>query len=207
MRRVNQLVPGFLCLLCLSLLSARPLWAQSTDRSFQVGAQLATVASGEFDSTDVGVGGRLSWHPLSLLGIEAEATFYPGDFADDPAFSASRFEGLFGATVGPRLGAVRPFAKLRPGFVSFSEAPEPFACILIFPPPLNCTMAAGQTLFALDVGGGVEWFPSAGTFVRADVGDRAIRYPSPTIDSDGTVQDEDFFGHDFRFTIGGGVKF
>jgi hypothetical protein len=204
MRRLNQLVLVFLC---LSLFSARPLWAQSDDRVFQAGAQVATIASGEFDSTDVGIGGRVSWHPFSLVGFEGEFTFYPGDFADAPAFSASRFEGLFGATVGPRLGAVRPFAKVRPGFVSFSEAPEPFACILIFPPPLNCAMASGPTLFALDVGGGIEWFPSSGTFVRVDVGDRVIRYLSPTIDNDGTVQDNDFFGHDFRFTVGGGFRF
>ena len=204
MRRPNQLVLAFLC---LSLFVVRPLRAQSDDRAFRVGAQVATIASGEFDKTDVGVGGRLSWHPVSLLGVEGELTFYPSDFADPPAFSASRFEGLFGATVGPRLGVVRPFAKLRPGFVSFSEAPAPFACILIFPPPLNCAMASGHTLFALDVGGGVEWLPSNGTFVRVDVGDRAVRYPSPTIDNEGTVQDNDFFGHDFRFTIGGGFTF
>ena len=204
MSRLNQLVLGFLC---LSLLSARPLSAQSADHVFQVGAQFATVTSGEFDKTDLGVGGRLSWHPMSLLGIEGEFNFFPGDFPDTPSFSASRVEGLFGATVGPRFGAIRPFAKLRPGFVAFGEAPAAFACILIFPPPLNCTMAAGQTLFALDIGGGVEFFPSDRTFIRADVGDRAIRYPSPTIDSEGTVRDEDFFGHDFRFTIGGGWRF
>ena len=204
MRRLNRLVLVFFG---LSLFFVRPLWAQIDDRVFHVGAQVATIASGEFDGTDVGVGGRLSWHPLPLVGFEGEFTFYPGDFADAPAFSASRFEGLFGATVGPRLGAVRPFAKVRPGFVSFSEAPEPFACILIFPPPLNCAMGSGHSLFALDVGGGVEWFPSSGTFVRVDVGDRAVRYPSPTIDNEGTVQDDDFFGHDFRFTIGGGFRF
>jgi hypothetical protein len=204
MRRLNRLFPGFLC---LSLFFSRPLSAQSDDRFFQVGAQLATIASGEFDSTDIGVGGRLSWLPLSFAGLEVEFTYYPGDFADEPAFSASRLEGLFGATVGPQFGAVRPFVKVRPGFVSFSEAPEPFGCILIFPPPLNCAMASGPTLFALDVGGGVEWLSSSGTFVRADLADRALRYQSPTIDNEGTVHDEDFFGHDFRFTIGGGFRF
>lgn len=203
MFRMNRLGFGFLC---LSLLSASNVWAQN-DHQFQIGGQLATVTSGEFDSTDIGVGGRLSWHPVSLLGLEGEFNVFPSDFPDDPAFSGSRFEGLFGATVGPRLGALRPFAKFRPGFVSYSEAPEPFACILIFPPPLNCTMAAGQTLFAMDIGGGIELYPSRGTFLRVDVSDRAVRYPSPAIASDGTVQDEDFFGHDFRFTVGGGVKF
>jgi hypothetical protein len=204
MRRLSQLSLVFPA---LSLFFASPLWAQTDDRVFRVGGQLATIASGEFDGAEVGVGGRLSWHPFPLVAFDGELTFYPGDFPDTPAFSASRFEGLFGATVGPRLGGVRPFAKVRPGFVSFAEAPEPFACILIFPPPLNCSMASGPTLFALDVGGGVEWFASGRTFVRVDVGDRAVRYPSPAIDNEGTVRDNDFFGHDFRFTVGGGFTF
>jgi Outer membrane protein beta-barrel domain len=191
----------------LVALSGLPLAAQSAEPRFQAGVQLPTSVSGEFDGTDVGIGGRLSWHPVPLLGVEGELAFYPGDFPDDPAFSASRVEGLFGATVGPRLGRLRPFAKLRPGFIAFDEAPAPFACILIFPPPLRCTMASGHTVFAFDLGGGLEWFPSGGTFVRVEAGDRAVRYPSPVIDGDGSIRDDDFFGHDFRFAIGGGFRF
>ena len=204
MRRFNVLI---LCVLGLIVLPAGPLSAQSADRPLQAAAHLATIASSEFDSTDVGVGGRLSWSPFPLVGLEGEFTFYPGDFADEPAFSGSRVEGLFGATLGPRLGAVRLFAKLRPGFVAFSRAPEPFACILIFPPPLNCTMASGPTVFAVDIGGGVEWFPTDRTVVRVDVGDRAIRYPGPAFDRGRNVHDEDFFGHDLRVSIGGGWRF
>ena len=189
------------------LLCARPVAAQSDEPRFEAGAQLATAASSEFDGTDVGVGGRLSWHPIALLGVEGEFSWYPGEFADERALSGGRVEGLFGATIGPRLGRVRPFVKLRPGFLTFREASEPIACILIFPPPLNCTLAAGQTVFALDLGGGVEWLPSNRTFVRVDAGDRAVRYPSPVIDSSGTVQDEAFFSHDFRFAVGGGFRF
>jgi hypothetical protein len=181
--------------------------AQDEGRAFQAGLQLAGAVSSEFDSTDVGVGGRLSWHPASLVGVEAELDWYPGDFADDPAFSGSRVEGLFGATIGPRIGALRPFAKLRPGFVAFREAPEPFACILIFPPPLRCQLGAGRTVFALDVGGGVEWLPSGRTFVRVDAGDRMMRYPGPAFTRDRTIRSDAFFGHDFRFSIGGGVRF
>lgn len=181
--------------------------AQSVDHRFQVGGHLATAVSSEFDETDVGLGARASWHPSSLLGVEAELTVYPSDLGENTPFSSSRFEGLFGATIGPRLGAIRPFAKLRPGFVTFSEAPEPVACILIFPPPLSCELAAGKTTFALDLGGGVEWFPTETTFVRIDAGDRMVRYPAPTVDAGGDVHDESFTGHDFRFTIGGGLRF
>jgi hypothetical protein len=168
---------------------------------------LAGSVSSEFDTTDVGFGGRGSWHPVPLVGVEGEVALYPGDLGGRVAFSGSRVEGLFGATVGPRLGRIRPFGKLRPGFVRFGEAPEPIACILIFPPPLRCTLAGGRTLFALDVGGGVEWLSSGRTFVRVDAGDRMVRYPVPTIDSSGAVRRESFAGHDVRFAIGGGLRF
>lgn len=204
MNRLLRLVSVFVVMAFVHPQSAA---AQSADPRFQAGAHLATVVSSEFDETEVGAGARLSWHPGALLGVEAEVTVYPGDLGQGVSFSAGRFEGLFGATVGPRFGAIRPFAKLRPGFVRVREAPEPVACILIFPPPLTCQLAGGTTLFALDVGGGVEWFPSAGTWVRVDAGDRMVRYPAPAIDSSGTVRDDSFTGHDFRFTIGGGVRF
>jgi hypothetical protein len=189
------------------LLASQHASAQTRDGQFQVGIHLAVVNSSELDEIDVGVGGLLSWRPSGLFGADAELTFYPSDFGDDPVFSASGFEGLFGVTVGPRIGAIRPFVKIRPGFVRFAEAPRPFACIAIFPPPLACQLGAGHTAFALDIGGGVEFQTTGIMFVRVDAGDRAVKYPGPVIDLGGTVQDESFFSHDFRFQIGGGLRF
>jgi hypothetical protein len=180
---------------------------QSTDR-FQLGGQVTAVNSSEFENTDVGFGALFGWHPSTLVGTEAELNFYPKDLGPDGAeFSSARVEGLFGVTVGPRLGPIRPFAKLRPGFVTFKEAPEPRPCILIFPPPLSCSLAAGTTLFALDVGGGVELFPSARVLFRVDVSDRMVRYPSPVLDNEGTPHEDSFYGHDFRFAAGAHVRF
>jgi hypothetical protein len=191
----------------LALLFSRPAAAQTDPHRFQVGAQLAGVVSSEFDGSDVGLGARFSWHAAPVLGAEAEFNFYPGDFADAPAFSSGRVEGLFGVTLGPRLGRHRVFAKLRPGFVNFRAASEPFACIAIFPPPLSCTLAAGKTVFAIDFGGGLEFFPTAGTFVRVDVGDRVMRYPRTVLENDGGIREGAFSSHDFRFAIGAGLRF
>ncbi len=185
----------------------REAGAQAAEKSFQVGVHFSVIDSSRFDDSDLGVGGRVSWHPTSLIGTEAELTFYPSDFAGEPAFSGSRVEGLFGVTVGPWLGRLRPFAKLRPGFVNFGDGPAFFPCILIFPPPLACRLSAGDTLFVLDLGGGVEFQTTDRTFIRVDVGDRAVRYPAPVLDTDGAVRDDSFFGHDFRFQIGGGFQF
>ena len=202
---MRYLVMG--CVVVAIASSSQQAFGQTSESTFQVGAHFTAVNSSEFDSSDFGVGARVSWHPASLLGAEAEFTFYPGDFADEPAFSGSRVEGLFGVTAGPQIGRFRAFAKVRPGFVQFSEAPEPFPCILIFPPPLACRMAGGETVFALDLGGGVEILATPRSFIRLDVGDRLVKYPGPVIDGEGTVRDDSFFGHDLRFQVGGGFRF
>lgn len=181
--------------------------AQSAADSFQVGGQLTVARSGQFESTELGLGARVSWHPIALLGIESAIDRYPAEFPGDSVpFSAARLEGLFGVTAGPRLGRVRPFAKIRAGFLRYSPAPEPFACIAIFPPPLNCLMAAGGTRPILDIGGGVAVLTGDRTFIRVDAGDRMVRYPGPSF-ADSRLRNTAFFGHDFRMSVGGGLRF
>jgi hypothetical protein len=203
---MNRCVP-VLAVVCLIVVA--PAGAQVRERPFEVGAQVVGASSGEFDTTDVGIGARLAWNLSSLVGAEAEMSFFPEDLSSDrgPTFSRSRIEGLFGATVGPVIGRIRPFAKVRPGFVMFRGAPRPFACVLIFPPPLACSIATGDTVFALDFGGGVEVFPSGWTFIRFDLSDRLMRYHGPVIDADREVRNDAFFGHDLRFAAGGGFRF
>ena len=177
--------------------------AQSSPGRFEVGVQVTTADLSEFDETDVGFGGRLAWNPAGIIGIEAEINAYP----EDLIFSGNRVEGLFGVTVGPRFDRVRPFGKLRSGFLSVGEARRPFACVLIYPPPLSCELASGETLALFDFGGGVEVSTTQRTFVRVEAGDRLVKYPGPVIDRSGMVHDDSFFGHDFRFAVGAGLRF
>jgi hypothetical protein len=188
-----ELITGLLSALVVLLPGS--LLAQ--DRPFEIGGQITFTEAGPFDEGDVGVGVRVGWRPRGLLGVEAELNVYPSDVpGEGVAVSSSRVEGLFGVTVGPQLGIVRPFARLRPGFLRYQEAPEPVACILIFPPPLSCQLAAGQTLFAFDIGGGVEVAIGRAMLFRVDIGDRMVRYPDP-YETD----------HDVRVGVGWAVKF
>lgn len=181
--------------------------AQSGSARFEVGAQVVVARSGEFDETDLGVGGRVSWNPIGLLGLEGEVTVYPRDYPGDRAFSAGRTEALFGGTLGPRLNRVRPFALFRTGFLTMQRAPRPFACILIYPPPLSCLLAAGQTLTLFDLGGGVELFATPKTFLRVDIGDRIVKYPGPALRGDRSSTTDRAYGHDLRIAAGGGLRF
>ena len=181
--------------------------AQTTTARFEVGVQLSSAMSSQFDDSDHGIGGRLAWRPGNWIGLESELVLYPSDFPDQVAFSRRRIEGLFGATFGPTLGRARPFVKLRSGFLKVQEAPKPFACIAIFPPPLACQLGAGDTLPAFDLGGGLEWFATKRTFVRIDAGDQILKYPGPVFDADRNVRDEGFFSHNLRFAVGAGLRF
>jgi hypothetical protein len=116
-------------------------------------------------------------------------------------------EGLFGATVGPRVGSVRLFAKGRVGFLNVRPASQPFACILIFPPPLSCELGAGRTLPVFDVGGGLELFPTRRTFARVEIGDRVLKYPGPALARRGAILEHAFVSHDLRFAAGAGLRF
>jgi len=168
---------------------------------------LAIAFSSQFDASDAGIGGRVGWQMTPLVGVEAEIAHYPSHFPGDRPFSRARLEGLFGATVGPRVGRVRLFARVRPGFLRVQPAPGPLPCITIFPPPIACELATGRTLMAFDLGGGVDVGVGERTFVRVDAGDRLVKYPGPVFDTDRNVHDEAFFGHDLRVAVGGGLRF
>jgi len=198
---------GPLAVLCALVLAPSAALAQGETARFELGAHFASAVPSEFDATDTGFGGRAAWRPSEAVRVETELNLYPGAFPRERGFSRGRIEALFGATAGLELGRVWPFAKARPGLVRFQGASEPFACILIYPPPLTCVLAAGRTLFALDLGGGVDLIVKRGSFVRIDVGDRLVRYPGLVFDSQQNVRERAFFRHELRFSAGAGLRF
>lgn len=196
-----------LLLLVYSPYAAAQSLATSVADTLRLGVHVSSVALSGFDESDLGIGGRVSWYPLGLIGVEAEMTFYPRDYPESRAFSRGRREALFGATVGPTFGRVRPFARARAGFTRFQEAPQPFPCILIFPPPLQCSLASGATARAIDIGGGLEVIATRRTFLRFDAGDLLLRYPGPVFDNEGAVRENGFLSHNLRISLGGGLAF
>ena len=191
----------FACLFLPRLASAQP-----AEPPFRLGALVATVSSEEFDTVETGAGVLLAWHPTPLVGAEVEVAFHPADVGQ-PAFSSGRVETLFGVTIGASSGRFRPFAKIRPGILRFWKAPEPVACIAIFPSPVQCTLAAGKTVVGLDLGGGFELLTTRRTFVRVDAGDRLLSFPGPVRDREGRPREDGYFAHDLRIAVGGGLRF
>jgi hypothetical protein len=190
-----------------TVVSAQSGRASPSGNSFEVGAQITSARIRQLDTNDVGFGGRLSWFPTPFVGVEGELNLFAADIPDRPAISRGRVEALFGVTAGPRMNWWRPFGRARAGVLRVDSAPQPIACIQIFPPPLQCALAGGGSLVAIDLGGGFEVFTSAKTFVRFDLGDRMLKYSGPALDRNGGVHDGAFFDHDLRATVGGGWRF
>jgi hypothetical protein len=192
----------------LSIVPGLALAQSSLDRSFEATAQIAVNDLAELETTEVGLGGRLGFRAGSLFTFEGELNFYPSDVPEAIQVTSSRLEGLFGVKVGPRFDRWSIFGKFRPGFVQFAEAPAPFPCIAIYPPPLSCVLGAGGNVFALDLGGGVELYPSERSLIRVDASDRMLHYPGPAIRQGREVVLEDgFWAHGLRLAIGAGFRF
>jgi hypothetical protein len=187
------------------LLLAGPAGAQTSDRRGDVSAQVSVRSLHEFDETEAGFGARLSYRFSRWLGADGEVNFFPGDVGS-PAFSASRLEGLAGLRFGPHLGSTGVFLAVRGGAVHFSEAPEPFPCIAIFPPPLVCAIG-GETVATVQLTGGVEIFPGDRWVVRVEAGDQLLRYSGPAFTPDRDVIDDSRWSHNFKATASVGLRF
>jgi hypothetical protein len=188
----------------LVLLAATPA-ARAGDSRLDASLQLSVTQHGTFDETDVGGGAQISYRLTGWLALDAHLNWFPGDLGD-PAFSGSRTQGLLGVKAGPHLGRSGVYAAVRPGFLRFGEAPAPFACILIYPPPLECSVAAGETALALDLMAGYQALLGERTILRLEVGDGLVRYPGPAI-TDREIEDDAFWKHGLRVTVAVGWRF
>ncbi len=180
--------------------------AAAQERRFELGLEVPVVKLSQLDETDTGVGLRLGFDLSRSVALEAALGFFPADLGE-PAFSGSRTQALLGLKLGRRGEKAGVFATLKGGVTSFSEAPGPIACILIYPPPLTCQLAGGDTLPTVGFGGALEYYPSSRAVLRLEVGDQLLRYPGPVIDGEGEVRDGDFWDHDLRLSVGFGWRF
>ncbi len=194
------------CALVIGLLgTGQPAAAQSNRRDVSVHVVVETLR--ELESTDVGLSGRLGWRLSQWLTVEGEAGMFPVDLPVGRPVTAARAEVLAGVTVGPTLRRLRPYARLRAGGLRVAASPGPVACILIFPPPLTCELAGGRSMFAIDIGGGVEISVSPRAFARVDIGNRLARFPGPAFDGDHVMHDGSFSVYDLRIAVGAGWRF
>jgi len=181
----------------LLIVPAQNAQAQSRSETpkVEVGAQYTVLRINGFgaaDATDSGVGGRLTFNITKGFGVEGVVNFFPQgriNFATlSTALDSNRMQGLFGVKYGIRREKVGIFAKVRPGFIRFSQGT----------PAVGTTSSATQ--LALDYGGVLELYPSRPFALRFDVGDTVIRYDNP-------VFVNPFFTHNLQISTGVAFRF
>jgi hypothetical protein len=197
---------GRACVLVVGL-SGLAAAAEPAERRADVAVRFVLTDYGQFDEKDMGVGVDLSYRFADWLAADAQLSLFPDELGEPASFSDSRIEGLFGLRAGHRFGGAGVYGAVRPGFVKFSEPSEPRPCILIFPPPLECTLAGGTSVFALNYGVGLEAFPGDRAVFRVEVGDLMLRYPGPVLADNMAVLDDHLWRHNLRATASVGIRF
>ena len=175
----------------------------------EIGGHVGVLRLSELDTTDAGVGADAVWHVAPAIAIDGAFTWFPGSDASTGGLGRrqQRTLGLAGVRTGVTAGTVDLFARARGGFLRFGSQPAT-VCILIFPPPLSCQLAAGYTAFAAEVGGGasVGLIPSGRLRASLEAGDLMVRYGFTSFRPGGTTSDG-FLSHNLLLTIGAAWRF
>jgi hypothetical protein len=187
--------------------------AQAVEPRFEVGGQASVLRLSDFGTTNAGFGGRLLFLVTDWMWVDGEVTVFPHDEVVGPTTETSvgpvrvenarrRTDALVGVKIGARRDRLGTFFKLRPGITRlYNKRTECVgngcAVVLMLIAPNRY-----RTEFALDVGGGVEFYPSPRTIARVELGDTIIRHRSfaPPCPSGCT-------SHNLSSRIGVGVRF
>lgn len=198
-------------LVLVTVADARTASAQSVPR-LDVAAQATMLRLSDPGSTSAGVGGRLTFDLSRWIAVDGEMNFYPHDdftlslseVVDGNLFliyHRRRSDAFVGLKVGVRGERFGLFAKARPGVARLSDKGAecggdvcPFVTLLFAPREY-------RTEFALDLGGIVEYYPTARTFARVDFGDTLIRHRSSAPPCSGCTT------HNFTTRVGFGLRF
>lgn len=195
--------------------------AQSGPRKFELGGQVVGFSAhstrfpessapgliNDIDDLVLGGGIRAGYKIAKNITVEAEVNVFQRPPTDDPATLGKWSQGFFGLKVGKQLGNIGVFGKFRPGFARFDgitsavRLPDGLVHILLI---------QDNTFFALDIGGGIELYPSQRTIVRLDGGDAIIRYtgrPGNGFDPISNPTSRTYYGHNYQFSAGFAVRF
>ena len=143
---------------------------------FEVAAEFTTLEREAFDGrTEPGFGGRFTYNLNRVFSLEAAGYFFPKR-CNSCRNNGHVTEVLGGVKVGKRFDNWGIFAKVRPGFVSFSQGKFNILRVPASPGSAIDFEINPLTSFATDFGGVVEFYPSKRLVTRFDVGDTMIHF-------------------------------
>lgn len=144
--------------------STLALVGQDSPGRLEVGGGLTAIRNGTFLPSNLGPGLEADLNLGRHFALDAALDWLPSN-----TNAGSTLIGLFGGKVGTRTEHFGFFGKVRPGFVTVSNALR--ASSIVFPAPLGISRFDRLTQRALDLGGVVEYYPAKHWALRWDAGD------------------------------------
>ena len=208
----------FVVALCASFAAVTPAMAQSGRPTLEVGGQVTLLKLNDSNTTNTGIGGSFSVDLTRWLSFVAEVNYFPSDdfklITPDPdppppgyersqvTYHRRRTEILAGARLGYRAERWGVFGKIRPGLTHLTH--EGINCVGGFCALMLFAVPEYRTEFALDLGGGVEFYPTGQTVARFELGDTMIQHRSTAAPP---CPIGDCMSHNFTIRLGVGWKF
>lgn len=163
-----------------------PACAQEEYTRFEFGAEYSTIRSVDLNGQGKnfsGFGGRFDWNLTRRLAIESQVDFFPQHGEPLPLVQGGQsLQAVFGIrakVVESRHFSV--FGLVRPGLLHFTGVEVPVGGTSS---EFNIVPA---TYFVLNLGGGLEYYPSSRWVLRADIEGNPYRVQAYTT-PDGVVQ-------------------
>lgn len=170
-------------LLLIIVTFASVVAAQDKKDRLEIGVQSTSLTlfapDFQFDVTNAGVGGRVTYNFSRSIAAEAEVNFFPQTQFLLSSFDSGGVQAQFGVKAGKRFEKFGLFAKVRPGFISVDdvESVTPDTVRVVNGVTTFDFKVERTNFFSLDAGGVLELYPSRRTVVRFEAGDTAIRHP------------------------------
>jgi hypothetical protein len=182
--RSRFMLPTFrwslICFLLISPLLAQPLRAQEEYSPFELGAQYSTIeeTSSSIHRIDFsGFGGRFDWNLTRRFALESQVDFFPEHGVPLLLVQGGRTaQAVFG--VRAKVVQTRKLSVLglvRPGVLHFTavEALSGQSGSFFSNQP--------ATYLVLNLGGGIEYYPSPRWILRADIEGDPYRIPAQSV--------------------------
>jgi hypothetical protein len=167
-------------LLPLLLLGAGPLFSQDNYTRLEFGAQYSTarLTNNDLGATNYsGFGGRFAWNLNRRLAFETQLDFFPENtrslYTIQGGQTLQAAFGLRAKVIQTRRFSV--FGLIRPGFFHFTN-------VEYYPSTATAGLSEHpETHFALNIGGGFEYYLSPRWALRADIEGNPYRVPNSVI--------------------------
>lgn len=159
--------------------------AQEQTTRVEIGGEFSTIRQNDASTGDgknfPGFGGRFDWNINRRFAIESEVDFFP-EHSEVVDFrrGGQTLQAVFGVRAKVlQTRHISVFGLVRPGLLHMTDVLETQA------PGSSAAQQLAATYFVLNIGGGIEYYPSPRWVLRADIAGNPYRVSPRTVPVEG----------------------